>query len=244
MSSHPSFSAQDMLNCQAYDASVKAWVNQAGGFPGDPPAGYDHFRQIHPTAALVSDFPRVLREYHRHMSGINASSGVPGGEVRLPPGAFNALLGMPIKIMQELNANKPKAYHKGAAFGSPARFGGQLMAHHQVGGLMGRSGGPKIKGWQRNRGRKVTGKTRRNNRNGGGGHGKKAVGGTGGAKGDKVVAKREREETPLPLDLEDMTLVEEDVHMGEYKGYEGDDEDDGAAGAAVAWPEEEPIAPA
>ncbi|KAJ7475260.1 hypothetical protein B0H11DRAFT_1918224 [Mycena galericulata] len=268
------YTADQLIAFENYDTQVKRWVNREAGHPGEPPCGYkEYYCPLHPTASLPTDFLWVADEYNRHVVGeclaccksvhklkADCNQGVVGGgDVCLLSGSFSEILALPTKLMDRFQEIKNADRNRDWFLKSPAQFPAYGGGMAGMGNLGPYRGGVGFRATARRavrntrtsgkRGRKTNAKKSR---------GKQAVEGIVAGARDKAAGhiakgkvvngqanREEREQTPLPLDLEGLTLVEEDIHMGNYGGYDGDDEDDGAAGASAAtvWPEAEAIAP-
>ncbi|KAJ7459281.1 hypothetical protein FB451DRAFT_1563686 [Mycena latifolia] len=260
MSTNPLYSAADILRCDQYAARVRGWLNHENDHPGPPPPAYnDHYRRIHPTAPVPSDFPNVEREWERYISSKNAArSNAPalGDGVSMSADSFAQFLNLPGQLLGTVSAVLKK--------GDRTMVTGMGRVHGRVVGR-GRYPGPSKPTGRlpmygiAARGRPLMG---HKNRAGNG-----LIGRVGGSLHNKgwrrgrhhrgkkharveaaaVTVQGVVVDTVAPADLEARReetppqVVEEDVHMDDWLVRREDEEDDGSAGNIIGWDGEEAV---
>ncbi|KAJ7467589.1 hypothetical protein FB451DRAFT_1560755 [Mycena latifolia] len=243
MSTNPLYSAADILRCDQYAARVRGWLNHENDHPGPPPPAYnDHYRRIHPTAPVPSDFPNVEREWERYISSKNAArSNAPalGDGVSMSADSFAQFLNLPGQLLGTVSAVLKKGDRTMVT--GMGRVHGRVVGTWQVpraveadrqnragNGLIGRVGGSlHNKGWRRGRHHR----------------GKKHAR----VEAAAVTVQGVVVDTVAPADLEARReetppqVVEEDVHMDDWLVRREDEEDDGSAGNIIGWDGEEAV---
>ncbi|KAJ7080845.1 hypothetical protein C8R44DRAFT_906702 [Mycena epipterygia] len=258
-------SPSQAVECEAYAGNVKAWVAKDKDHPGQPPAGYESYRRLHPEATAPQDHPAVEFRYFAHMNEKRST----GAVANIPADTLTEIVNAPNKLIWSLadalgirngglgiNIYAGPHYRARAVLpvAGPSKYG--IRAHGRAvrpktASKANRAGlGSKSQAKEGNRRKpglaaRVGGKSKAKSGNRARGLKKPgkyakvvvaAINVRAETASDDPVGKRE--ETPLPEPGE----VEEDVHMDDWMVFPKDEEDDGAAGA-LGWDgkEAEPI---